>query len=835
MDVRATNPTQSRLVKPQQPAGSQHRPTIGLISPLLWSRPSGLRLIDGVADAAAEQGVNFIAFQGTYLDSHANNDPCNMVYKLINQKALEGLVIWGSSYSSRIGVDNTLAFCEHFRPLPIVSIGMAFPGIPGILVDSYRAMRDMLVHLIELHQYRKIAFIQGPKGHYDSQERFRAYRDALHEYRLPFDPDLVSPFGLWEAGRAVKEVRYFLDEKKAIPDVIIAPNDNLAMETIKILRHRGINVPETIAVVGINDEPAGRVISPPLTTLSINIYERARQAVLMLLDLITGRPVPPQLILPSDLIIRQSCGCPSSAFKMAFLPNAPCQTIDRASVTLPAVLEAHRDEIYIELLQMLKNPDNQDIGLIEQLLANFITDLTAPGSNTFVTQLEQLLIQVGTADKDIYEWQQVISALRRQITNLLTPDELISAEKLWYQALVMVNEIGERFLLHQKSLDAEHNWDIHSFTQRLNTTFEIPELVEMIAEHLQKMGFSTFYLSLYENPQATIEQARLILAYYHQNRLDIPSEGLLFELPDLAPTGWLDTKEVYALILIPLYFETNQLGFILLKRVPFFMNGIVYTSLQIQLSSALWGTLLFQKQKQTELALLEQARNLARSNADLQQFAYIASHDLQEPLRKITVFCGRLMSRADRYSESDRDYLERMHSAATRMQTLINDLLAYSRLTSKMQPFTPVDLTQIAEEVLSDLEIKISQTQARIEVEKLPVIYADPLQMRQLFQNLISNGLKFNREGIPPVLKISSAIQGANYAITFEDNGIGIEKSYFDRIFVLFERLHGRSAYEGSGIGLAVCKKIVERHGGTITIESNPGEGSRFIVILPVN
>jgi signal transduction histidine kinase/DNA-binding LacI/PurR family transcriptional regulator len=810
----------------------KRRLTIGLISPLLWSRPSCLPMMDGVADAAQEQGVNFIAFQGTYLDNHAANDPCNMVYKLINPDALDGLVLWGSSYAGRIGIKNTIAFCERFRPLPIVSIGMAFPGIPGILINSYRSMRDMLQHLMEVHHYRKIAFIQGPKTHYDSQERYRAYCDALREYQLPFDHRLVSAPGLWDLGRAAAELHCFLDERQVTPEVIIAPNDNLAIEIIKILQQRGIKVPETIAVVGINDEPTGRVITPPLTTSSINIYERARQSVSLLLDQIAGKPVPAQLTMPSSLIIRQSCGCPSPAINLALLSADRHNPVDRET-PLAMVLESHRDKIYIELLQMLNNPDSQDIWRLEQLLANFITDLTQQSSGAFIACLEQLLIQVGNSGKEIHEWQKVISMLRQQTVVYLKPAEWSIAENLWYQALIIINEIGERFLLFRKLVDAEHNWEIHRFTQRLNTTFEMPELIEMIADHLQKMGFSTYYLSLYENP-VTLRQARLILAYYQNSRVTLPEGGELFNLPDLAPAGQLNSVAGYSLILIPLYFETNQLGFVLLERMPFFMNGIVYNSLQIQLSSALWGTMLFEKQRQTEMALLKQAQNLARSNADLQQFAYVASHDLQEPLRKITVFCGRLKNHAAHYSETDRDYLDRMHLAATRMQTLINDLLAYSRLTTKTQPFTPVDLTQIAEEVINDLEIKISQTKARIILEKLPTINADSLQMRQLFQNLISNGLKFTREHVPPVIKITAECQISGYDIIFEDNGIGIEKSYFERIFVLFERLHGRSNYEGSGIGLSVCKKIAERHGGNIYIESTPGEGSRFIVKLPI-
>ncbi len=233
---------------------------------------------------------------------------------------------------------------------------------------------------------------------------------------------------------------------------------------------------------------------------------------------------------------------------------------------------------------------------------------------------------------------------------------------------------------------------------------------------------------------------------------------------------------------------------------------------------------------------------LSQSNTELGQFAYIASHDLQEPLRKVTAFGDRLKDKyAEALGEQGKDYLERMQNAAGRMQTLINDLLTYSRVTTKAQPFTSTDLSTIAKEVLSDLEIRIEQVKGRVEVGDLPVIDADPLQMRQLLQNLIGNALKFNKKDEAPVVKVhgmftncSGSAGNDHYQLTIEDNGIGFDEQYSERIFGVFQRLHGRSEYEGSGIGLSVCKKIVERHGGNITAKSAPGQGAKFIITLPV-
>jgi PAS domain S-box-containing protein len=239
-------------------------------------------------------------------------------------------------------------------------------------------------------------------------------------------------------------------------------------------------------------------------------------------------------------------------------------------------------------------------------------------------------------------------------------------------------------------------------------------------------------------------------------------------------------------------------------------------------------------------------RELNRSNRDLEEFAYIASHDLQEPLRKISTFGERLKTQ---YSGSlDKDgalYLNRILVSTDNMRTLIDNLLEFSRMTRSSRAYVPCDLNSILQEVSSDQELKIEETHTTVHRDSLPVIDAVPSEMRQLFNNLVSNSLKFRRKDVAPVIRLSSTpltdsdkmkyglpIARRFYRIDFSDNGIGFEQEYAEKIFQIFQRLHGKAEYPGAGIGLAICKKIVDNHEGIIYASSN-GNGSTFTILLP--
>jgi light-regulated signal transduction histidine kinase (bacteriophytochrome) len=252
-----------------------------------------------------------------------------------------------------------------------------------------------------------------------------------------------------------------------------------------------------------------------------------------------------------------------------------------------------------------------------------------------------------------------------------------------------------------------------------------------------------------------------------------------------------------------------------------------------------------EKRKEAEKALLEVTENLEtriqertaeleRKTMELQEFAFVASHDLSEPLRKIQTLGSFLEARSTDLGEKERDYISRMTGSANRMQELLDALLRYSRIESKGAEFTLTRLDDIVQEATNDLELEVRKVGADVEIGPLPLVIGDPNQLRQLFQNLIANALKYHRPDVTPSIRIYRKDNNGDCRVFVEDNGIGFDEKYLDKIFLPFQRLHGKHEYPGTGIGLAICQKIVNRHGGTITAVSTPGKGSTFIMTLPV-
>jgi DNA-binding LacI/PurR family transcriptional regulator/putative methionine-R-sulfoxide reductase with GAF domain len=577
----------SRHTKPQQA-----RPTIGLLTSVEVSGGYGAILWNGVADVAHERDANLFCFAGRPLRSPYGFDvQHNVIYDLASTENIDGLAILSGAMSAFISPEEVRRFCERYRPLPVVSTALALEGIPSVLVDNEKGMRDATIHLVEVHGYRRIAFIRGPEGHQEAEARYCAYTDVLAEHGLPLDPDLVAP-GDFDPYTGTDAIRLLLDERKVDFEAVVAANDNMALGALQALQARGIPVPGDVAVVGFDDIEGSACTTSPLTTVRQPLYEQGRLTAETLLALLAGEEVPRQVTLPTELIVRRSCGCLSQAMLQASVEE---EAATDEGETIAATLAARRKRILSDVAQALGTTAvGFDPAWAEQLLDALAAELEAESPAVFLPTLDKVLYQVAAAGGDVASWQGVLSVLRRHTLSYLGDDEVsLETENLWQQARVLTGEMAQRVQAHQRLKDERWTKTLREIGQALTTTAGMTELAEVVVRELPQVGIHSCYLSLYENPQAPAEWSWLMLAYDEGRRIELKTGGQRFLSRQLVPSGLLPRDRRYSMVVEPLYFREEQLGFVLFEMDP--RRGALYEALRGHISGAIRGALLFRQ------------------------------------------------------------------------------------------------------------------------------------------------------------------------------------------------------------------------------------------------
>ncbi len=852
------------------------RPVIGLLVDWLEDNYQNT-VVSGVADAARELGVDLICFTGGVLRSpYRFAAQRNAIYDLAGPENVDGLLIMSGTLGNAVGPDELARWCQRYRPLPMCSVAVPLPGIPSVLVDNATGMRELVVHLVEVHGYRRIAFIRGPEANDESERRYRVYRDVLAEHDLDLDPRLVVVGGFQRAASA-EAVGRLCDEHPTPLDAVVAASDSMALGAIDALRARGLRVPEDVAVAGFDDVDEARFTTPPLTTVRQPLYQQGRRAVETLLSMLHGHAVSEQVTLHTELVPRQSCRCarrgaPRGPASERWLPGAGFESVfavNRARALAGMALAA-RGSAHVD----------GDWGV--RILDAFTTDLLGFTSGALAVTFEGIVRRVIDAGGDAAAWQDVLSVLRLEALPAMGdhPDLRARAEDLLHEIRLLVADVAESAQA-QHRLDVER-WarDLSGTSEALVTTFDVGSLVRAAAARLPRLRIQSCYMSLYERGEPTAESSRLVLSYdagrppaseHLEDSAPEPEGELVFPSRQLAPRGTLPDRRV-TFVVQPLFFKEDQLGFVLFEMGP--REGTIYEALREQISAALKGALLVQqvvekdREQQHLLADLEKrARQLEEAYRAIQEnqeklliSEKLASlgrltasivHEMNTPLaavRAALVDLGKLVTEyQDSVGDSDvtvhdhgeigkemRQTIGLASSAAERAALFVRGIKAQTRDMGPHEgrAFNVVSGIREALLLLGHATRK-GNCRAVFEPPAEQIeLFGSPVRFSQVVTNLVENAVDASMAKGGGTIKVLVTIQDDGLTLEVADAGTGIPPEVLPRIF---EPMFTTKPFgQGTGLGLSIVHDIVTGDfGGSVVVDSQLGSGTTFTVRFP--
>jgi signal transduction histidine kinase/DNA-binding LacI/PurR family transcriptional regulator/CheY-like chemotaxis protein len=801
--------------------------------------PNNRSIWSGAAAACRDAGVNLICYPGRLVHSPVEFEAQrNVIYRMIDASTIDGLIIMGG-LNAWMDQAETDQFIQRFQGMPIVTTGIVLDGIPGVSVDNYHGMHEMVTHLVTVHNRRRIAFIRGQVNHQEAYDRYQAYLDVLQEHHIPFDPELVYQGNFKESG-GVLGVKTLLDERHAIFDALVAASDNMAIGALKTLQSRGLRVPADVAIAGLNGEEQGLVINPPLTTAPLHFYEQAYQAARMVLTLLEGNAVPPKVILPTRLVLRQSCGC-----------SDPLVTHAKA-IPHTEKLDSFTDEIRLldnlvfgeAFPQVQVPPDDPLRQIFPVLLKLFKAESQGKPDSDFLGYFSETLLLTANTHDAFARWHEIISILRQfAISQLSDAPSRLRIENLSQQARVILGESARRHYAYQTLQADDKQHILGEISQSLSVITSIAELTDVLAHSLLLLNIPRCYLFLYENPEEPEGLARFIFSYEDHQRVALEPGEIVFPTRQLLPPGLLGTDRTHHLVVEPIFFREDALGYAVFEADP--RKEAIYEILGGQISASLKRTLLTERNIRLFDEALEARKTAEQANLLKSRFLSMVSHELRTPLALIVGTIEMMLQEEKSGSNPPlpdpyRRDMDGIHTSSKHLSRLIGDVLdlASNQAGELRLACEPLDLPALLSEaaVLGKSLAREKNLQWFEQIPAhLPLVWGDRTRLRQVIINLLSNAVKFTERGYVSLRVSSDACQ---VRVEVCDTGMGIPLEEQEAIFDEFRRSERSVArgYGGMGLGLAITRRLVELHGGEIGVRSSGVDetGSTFFFSLPV-
>jgi DNA-binding LacI/PurR family transcriptional regulator/signal transduction histidine kinase len=831
----------------------------------------------GISERAKAEGVSVISFGGQRLSEDPREKATdNIIYQLANQYNIDGVIVLGSEVGQFIPHQELTDFCHQFFPLPVISIGESIEAVPSILIENRNGLKDLIDHLLDEHGYRKVAFIKGPAHSSEAQIRYQTFEQALSERDIPLDPSFVFPGGFnYEFGEAAV---IDLLQRQADFDAIITSNDEVAWGVLNTLYAHEIHVPHQVAVIGFDDFIGSRYSIPPLSTVRQPRQELGERALELILDQLKGKVVPQEIVLPTEMVIRQSCGCKSPA-----LQHVPMLQPERLSFYGTEILVVEKEAALQDFFQTVEDLSSITPAWIREkavrLFDAFYEEIINKNSGQFLKEFDNLLRYSIAKSERIDSWHDVISILRTRFLQALDCDGAMAqhVEVLCHQARIHLSDAvqqAQAYRRFQAGLQTELLFDVN---EEVISTFDFPRLINALAEALRQFGVSDCFLCLNDDPSPTTgsvaklpSRSRMIMVYINGELHDIEPEGIRFQTANLIPNGYMPRDRRHDLYVLPLRFHEHFLGHAIFEMG--FRDGFIYDALQIQISNAIQGASLIKQLSQAradledrveertielqqeiserkkaeaqirklnqelEQRVRERTAELEAANRELEAFAYSVAHNLQAPLRAVNGYSQVLLEEyTGKFDADGEEYLHRSRKASQRMAGLIDDLLGLSRVARETIQYQEVNLSAIAGEVMTELHEVAPERVVQLNIMPEILVTGDERLLRLALRNLFDNAWKFTRRKEVTQIEFGQTEGDGEITYYLRDNGSGFDMAYADKLFDPFQRLHGAQEFDGTGIGLAIVERIIRRHAGRIWAEADVGSGATFFFTLGQN
>ncbi|MBI9098078.1 MAG: substrate-binding domain-containing protein [Spirochaetaceae bacterium] len=809
---------------------------------------------------AEKHHINLSFFVGSAIESPQSNEwQQNVIYDQINPRLFDGLILLSGVIAKWIDLEKYQKFLTRFGRIPKVSLSLKLKNIPSILIDNKRGIKDCVSHLVIEHGYKRIAFLKGPNGQREAEERYEAYAEVLKENNLHIDPELILQ-GDFTKDSSVREVSRLLDNNVKI-EAIVCANDEMALGVYDCLQTRGIRIPDQIALTGFDNIAISSDLYPPLTTVKQPYELQAQRLFETLISQIEGESTAEETILSTELVIRKSCGC----------FNQPIQDIDSVIIekkltplysnrTITDIFSSVRSDILQSRNISSEISINfNSIGM--ELIKHFLENLKSPDNHDgFIAYLDSLLSNPLLSDDYLYNWQNLLSIFHRNIIRYYKDLKIIPrSENIFQKAMALTSELINRNNNYKNFQKWEYYFLNKVVSRELVSTFDMDELLPLIQKTVSLAQIKNAYLCFYEKiGSKPMKRAKMMLAINENSQITMDND-VLFNTEDLLPGDLFSGTNHKIFIIQPLFFKNDHFGYIIVEDNA--SIGSIYETIRSQISSAIAGSWQFQKRKVVEKELKETIENLKKTEEKLVESKKMSAlgllvsgiaHEMNEPLEECTTESSHISKKIESvinlYSNKQlkqKDLLEFIDDYKEFSNMIQENLKKTSSLISRFKEISsekssmrkiPVNMTLFLKDLPSGFSYLLeNKIRLDIQCDEEIEIYSYPEELQIIFSNLFTNSIihGFSHK-TGNIIKISTEKKNHNVLITYTDNGKGIEKEIIDRIFDPFfttNRANGRP-----GLGLFIVYNIVTQIlEGTIECRSLPGNGVTFNIKIPVD